>query len=57
VAVSTACGPLDNIVVDSVDTGQRCIEFLKRNDIGRATFIALEKQEHLHEKCRMPISP
>ena len=56
-AVSTACGPLDNIVVDSVDTGQRCIEFLKRNDIGRATFIALEKQEHLHEKCRMPISP
>lgn len=56
VAVSTACGPLDNIVVDTVDTGQRCIEFLKRNDIGRATFIALEKQEHLREKCRTPIS-
>jgi structural maintenance of chromosome 4 len=43
--------------VDTVDTGQQCIEFLKRNDIGRATFIALEKQEHLHEKCRTPISP
>lgn len=57
VAVSTACGPLDNIVVDTVDTGQKCIEFLKRNDIGRATFIALEKQEYLHEKCRTPISP
>ncbi|XP_021916758.1 structural maintenance of chromosomes protein 4 isoform X2 [Zootermopsis nevadensis] len=56
VAVSTACGPLDNIVVDTVDTGQRCIEFLKRNDIGRATFIALEKQEHLRHKCITPIS-
>ncbi|XP_030750331.1 structural maintenance of chromosomes protein 4 [Sitophilus oryzae] len=47
VAISTACGPLDNIVVDTVDTAQWCIEFLKRHDIGRAVFIALEKQEHL----------
>ncbi|XP_044758906.1 structural maintenance of chromosomes protein 4 [Coccinella septempunctata] len=47
VAISTACGPLDNIVVDSVSTAQWCIEFLKQYDIGRATFIALEKQEHL----------
>ncbi|XP_069672465.1 structural maintenance of chromosomes protein 4 [Periplaneta americana] len=57
VAVSTACGPLDNIVVDTVNTGKQCIEFLKKNDIGRATFIALEKQEHLCEKFRIPISP
>jgi structural maintenance of chromosome 4 len=56
VAISTACGPLDNIVVDTVDTGQKCIEFLKKNDIGRATFIALEKQEHLRKKYRTPIN-
>ncbi|KAG5889944.1 hypothetical protein JTB14_018839 [Gonioctena quinquepunctata] len=47
VAISTACGPLDNIVVDSVGTAQWCIEFLKKFDLGRATFIALDKQEHL----------
>lgn len=49
VAVSTACGPLDNIVVDTVDTAQWCIEFLKEHNIGRGTFIALDKQEHLRQ--------
>ena len=43
-AVSTACGPLDNVVVDTVDTAQKCIQFLKQNNLGVATFIALEKQ-------------
>ena len=45
VAISTACGPLDNIVVDTVETAQACIGFLKRNNIGIATFIALDKME------------
>lgn len=45
--MSTACGPLDHIVVDCVDTAQWCIEFLKKHNIGRASFIALDKQEHL----------
>lgn len=45
VAISTACGALDNIVVDTVETGQQCITFLKRNNIGTATFIALDKME------------
>jgi structural maintenance of chromosome 4 len=43
VAVTTACGALDNIVVDTVESGQRCIEFLKANNLGRATFICLDK--------------
>ena len=43
-AVSTACGPLDNVVVDTVDTAQKCIQFLKQSNLGVATFIALEKQ-------------
>jgi structural maintenance of chromosome 4 len=49
VAISTACGRLDNIVVDTVSTAQWCIEFLKKHGLGRATFIALDKQEHLRE--------
>jgi len=43
VAVSTACGALDNIVVQSVADAQRCIEFLRVNNLGRATFISLDK--------------
>lgn len=44
VAISTACGPLDHIVVDTVDCAQKCIQFLKQNNLGVASFIALEKQ-------------
>ncbi|KAI5644664.1 SMC proteins flexible hinge domain-containing protein [Phthorimaea operculella] len=47
VAISTCCGALDNIVVDTVETAQACVAHLKRHDIGRATFIALDKQDHL----------
>ncbi len=43
VAISTACGALDHIVVDSMDTAIRCVEFLKRGNVGMATFIALDK--------------
>ncbi|XP_076244939.1 structural maintenance of chromosomes 4-like protein gluon [Calliopsis andreniformis] len=55
VAISTACGPLDNIVVDTVSTAQTCITFLRQNDIGRATFIPLEKQQHLLSRCKQKI--
>ncbi|ENN71991.1 hypothetical protein YQE_11282, partial [Dendroctonus ponderosae] len=55
VAVSTACGPLDNIVVDSVNTAQWCIAFLKTHDIGRGVFIALDQQEHLWDRASTPI--
>lgn len=49
VAISTAAGALDHIVVDNVDTAEACIMFLKRHDIGRASFVALDKQEHYRE--------
>ncbi|XP_076624364.1 structural maintenance of chromosomes 4-like protein gluon isoform X1 [Colletes latitarsis] len=55
IAISTACGPLDNIVVDTVATAQACITFLRQNDIGRATFIPLEKQQHLLSRCAQKI--
>lgn len=50
VAVSTACGPLDDIVVDTVTTAQACITYLRQHDIGRATFIALEKQQRFQAR-------
>ena len=55
VAVSTACGALDHIVVDTVDTAEWCIEFLKKNDVGRASFIALNRQEHLRSAANSRI--
>lgn len=50
VAISTCCGRLDNIVVEDVATAQNCIQFLKDNNIGRGSFIALEKITHLISK-------
>ncbi|KAK7470998.1 Structural maintenance of chromosomes protein 4 [Stygiomarasmius scandens] len=43
VAISTACGSLHNMVVDTVEQGQACIEYLRNQNIGRASFIVLEK--------------
>lgn len=53
VAVTTACGSLDSIVVETVECGQKCIEYLKKHDLGRANFICLDK---LKEKDMGPIS-
>lgn len=55
VAISTACGPLDNIVVDTVNCAQWCIEYLKQHNVGRGVFIALEKQEHLRDRAESRI--
>jgi structural maintenance of chromosome 4 len=41
--VSTACGALNNPVVDTVDQGQSCIEYLRKQNVGRASFMVLEK--------------
>ena len=43
VAISTACPSLDNLVVDSVTVGQQCIEYLRKNNLGRANFICLKE--------------
>jgi structural maintenance of chromosome 4 len=43
VAISTACPSLENMVVDSVEVGQQCIEHLRKNNLGRANFICLDK--------------
>lgn len=43
VAVSTACAALDDIVVDTTDAGQRCLEHLRRQQLGSCRFILLDK--------------
>lgn len=48
VAVGAAAGgPLRNIVVERADQAQDCVEYLRKNNLGRATFIILEKLEYL----------
>lgn len=45
VAISTACGMLDHIVVHTTSGAQRCLDFLRRHECGRANFIPLEKMK------------
>lgn len=46
VAITTACPALNNMVVDNVDVGQKCIDHLRRNNLGRANFLLLDKLPH-----------
>lgn len=51
VAISTACGPLDNIVVDTMASGEACVAYLKRGNLGVCTFIVLEKMDQWVDKA------
>ena len=51
VAISTACDSLDSILVDNMNTAMKGIEFLKKNNVGMATFIALDKMEKWKSQC------
>jgi structural maintenance of chromosome 4 len=55
VAVSTACRKLNSIVVDTASTGQKCVDFLRKHNIGRASFILLEKMEYLRARSSKQI--
>lgn len=49
-AVSAAAGAnLDCIVVHTADNAQACIQFLRTENLGRATFIILEKVHYLQQ--------
>jgi structural maintenance of chromosome 4 len=43
IAISTACGALDNFVTDTVEGGQQCIEYLRKTSLGRGNFMCLDK--------------
>lgn len=43
IAVSTAAPELNNLVVDTVETAQKCIKVLRERSLGRARFMPLDK--------------
>ncbi|KAK4417662.1 Structural maintenance of chromosomes protein 4 [Sesamum alatum] len=57
-AISTACPGLDYIVVETTAAAQACVELLRTQNLGVATFMILEKQAHhvprLKEKIVTP---
>mmetsp|Transcript_13427 Transcript_13427/g.38169 ORF Transcript_13427/g.38169 Transcript_13427/m.38169 type:complete len:1387 (+) Transcript_13427:62-4222(+) len=55
VAVSTACGMLDAIVVDSTEDAQGVIDFIRRSDLGRATCICLQKIRDKEREMNNPV--
>ena len=57
VAVSTACWALDHIVVDTMDTAMRCVEFLKKRNVGLATFIGLDKVSYTVDTYSSTVEP
>jgi structural maintenance of chromosome 4 len=52
IAITTACPNLDSIVVETVDHAQKCLDFLKKGNIGRATFLILEKIAWIESKMK-----
>ena len=52
VAVSTACGALDYVVVETTADAQACVAYLRANNLGVATFLILEKQKGLEGRMR-----
>lgn len=58
VAISTACSALDSMVVDKVETAQICIEYLRKNKLGYANFICLDKLRKFNlDKIQTPGNP
>lgn len=57
VAVSTAAPQLDYMVVADTNTAQRCIDLLRKQGLGVATFLLLDKQAHLGAQASQPVQP
>ncbi|KAJ3746755.1 RecF/RecN/SMC N terminal domain-containing protein [Lentinula detonsa] len=57
VAITTACPSLNHMVVDTVKQGQACLEYLRSNNIGRATFMVLEKISYNPSVLSPPKTP
>ncbi|XP_030555676.1 structural maintenance of chromosomes protein 4 [Drosophila novamexicana] len=57
IAISTACGRLDNIVTDTYDTATAAIKALKQHNVGRANFIPLNRMEHWRSKSHRINTP
>ncbi|XP_047162412.1 structural maintenance of chromosomes protein 4 [Vigna umbellata] len=56
VAISTACAGLDYIVVETTNAAQACVELLRTENLGVATFMILEKQVDLLPTMKKKVS-
>lgn len=54
IAVSTACPRLNDLVVEKVECGQYCLDFIKKNKLGFTRFILLDKINHNIKKISTP---
>ncbi|CAI5712217.1 unnamed protein product [Peronospora farinosa] len=50
VAISTACGALNNLVVATTSGAQACVAYLRKHNLGRTTFLILEQLGYLKAK-------
>ena len=57
VAISTACGQLDNIVVNTPADGEACINYLRETNGGRVTCIVLSALNQWKSMMDKPVSP
>ncbi|XP_030513204.1 structural maintenance of chromosomes protein 4 [Rhodamnia argentea] len=56
IAISTACPGLDYIVVETTSAAQACVQLLRKEKLGIATFMILEKQVGLLHKLKEKVS-
>nr|XP_043607688.1 structural maintenance of chromosomes protein 4 [Erigeron canadensis] len=57
IAISTAVAGLDYIVVETSSAAQACVDMLRKNNLGVATFMILEKQANYKSKMKEKVSP
>ena len=50
VAVTTACGALNNLVCRDTKGATACVNYLRQHKLGRSTFLCLEKLAYLREQ-------
>ena len=56
VAISTACSGLDYIVVETTSAAQACVELLRRENLGVATFMILVLNFILYDLQKLILS-
>ena len=54
IAISTASGQLEFIVVDCLKDAEDCVKYLRQHNIGRASFIALDKMQEQRAPRQKP---
>ncbi len=51
-AITTSCGFLDHILVETVGSAEKCIQFLRENQIGQGRFICQDKMHQQFKSLR-----